>query len=85
MASMLNGRRRRAALESLPKLVNVFDQEFPAAIQERDREKEGASWINGAYISGHNLRLGSEGGMRFAFPPYGVLRIIIFIKSFASR
>jgi hypothetical protein len=31
-------------------MVNVFGQEFPAAFQERDREKERASWNKGAYV-----------------------------------
>jgi hypothetical protein len=33
--------------EHSPKIVNVFDQEFPAAFQQRDREKERASWNKG--------------------------------------
>jgi hypothetical protein len=41
--SMLTGR-----LEHRPKLVKVFGQEFPAAFQARDREKERASWNRGA-------------------------------------
>jgi hypothetical protein len=30
-----------------PKIVNVFGQEFPAAFQQRHREKERASWNKG--------------------------------------
>ena len=41
--STLTGR-----LENRPKIVNVFGQEFPAAFQERDGEKEQASWNKGA-------------------------------------
>jgi hypothetical protein len=41
--STLTGR-----LEHSPKIVNGFGQEFPAAFQERDREKERASWNKGA-------------------------------------
>ena len=34
--------------EHSPKIVNVFGQEFPAVFQQRDREKERASWNKGA-------------------------------------
>ena len=41
--STLTGR-----LENRPKIVKVFGQEFPSAFQERHREKEQASWNQGA-------------------------------------
>jgi hypothetical protein len=31
-----------------PEIVKAFGQEFPAAFQDRDREKERASWNKGA-------------------------------------
>jgi len=37
-------------LEHLPKVVNVIGQEFPAAFQQRDCEKERAARNNGANI-----------------------------------
>jgi len=62
-------------LEHPPKVINVFGQEFPAAFQQRDREEERAAGNKGADILGHKSGLTqlpiSEGGMRFAFPPYG--------------
>jgi hypothetical protein len=79
--STLTGR-----LEPSPKIVNVFGQESPAAFQQRDREKERASWNQGANVLRHDFSLTqllkagcasfsrpttAEGGMRFAFPPYG--------------
>ena len=72
-------------LEHLPKIVNVFGQEFPATFQQRNREKERAARNKGANILRHKLGLTQllkagcaslsrprllEGGMRFAFPPY---------------
>ncbi len=79
--STLTGR-----LEHSPKIVNVFGQEFPAAFQQRDREEEGAAGNKGANVLRHKSGLTQlpkagcvslsrptaiEGGMRFAFPPYG--------------
>jgi len=55
--STLAGRHERR-----PKIVNVFGQEVEAALQQRDREEEGAARNEKA-----------EGGMRCAFPPYGIL------------
>jgi len=72
-------------LEHLPKGVNVFGQEFPAAFQQRDREEERAARNKGANILRHKSGLTqlpkagcvslsrpttTEGGMRFIFPPY---------------
>jgi len=50
--STLTGR-----LEHSPKIVNVFGQEFPAAFQQRDREKERASWNKGANGLRHDFSL----------------------------
>jgi hypothetical protein len=60
-------------LEYLPRVVNVFGQESPAAFQQRNREKERAARNKGANILWYKLGLTqiAEGGMRFAFPPYG--------------
>jgi hypothetical protein len=44
-------------LEHLPKVVNVFGQEFPAAFQQRDREEEGAARNKGANILRHKSGL----------------------------
>jgi hypothetical protein len=75
-----------ASLEHLPKLVNIFGQEFPAAFQQRDSEEERAARNKGANILRHTLGLTqllkagcvslsspttAQGGMRFAFPAYG--------------
>ena len=43
--------------EHLPKAVNVFSQEFPAAFQQRDLEKECAAWNKGANILRYKLGL----------------------------
>ena len=74
------------SFEHLPKGVNVFGQEFPAAFQQIDREEERAAGNKGANILRHKSSLTqlqeagcvslsrpttTEGGMRFAFPPYG--------------
>ena len=50
--STLTGR-----LEHSPKIVNVFGQEFPAAFQQSDREKERASWNKGADVLRHDFSL----------------------------
>ena len=50
--STLTGR-----LEHSPKIVNVFGQEFPAALQQRDRKKERASWNKGANVLRHDFSL----------------------------
>jgi hypothetical protein len=75
-----------ASLEHLPKVVNVFGQEFPAALQQRDCEEERAARNKGANILRHTLGLTqllkagcvslsrpttTEGAMHLAFPPYG--------------
>ena len=39
-------------LENLPKVVNIFGQEFPAAFQEGDREDEGAAGNKSAEVLG---------------------------------
>jgi hypothetical protein len=44
-------------LEHLPKVVNIFGQEFPAAFQQRDREKEHAAWNQGVYVLRHDFSL----------------------------
>jgi hypothetical protein len=44
-----------ASLEHLPKVVNVFGQEFPAAFQQRDCEEERAAGNKGANILRHTL------------------------------
>ena len=62
-------------LEHLPKVVNVFGQEFPAAFQERDREKERTARNKGANVVAAKIAVAlAEGGMRFTFPPYGGLQ-----------
>jgi hypothetical protein len=40
-------------LEDLPKVVNVFGQEFPAAFQQCDREEKRATRNKGAKILRH--------------------------------
>jgi len=40
-------------LEDLPKVANVFSQEFPAALQQGEREKEGAAGDKGSKVLGH--------------------------------
>ncbi len=64
----------------------LFGQEVPGALQQRDREEEGTAKNKGANILRHKLGITqltkaggvplsrpatTEGGMRFAFPPYG--------------
>ena len=44
-------------LEHLPKLVNVFGPEFPAAFQQLDREEEGAARNKGPNILRHKSGL----------------------------
>jgi len=44
-------------LEYLPKVVNVFGQEFPAAFQQRDCEEERAARNKGANILRYTLGL----------------------------
>ena len=44
-------------LEHLPKVVNVFGQEFPAAFQQGDREEERAARNKGANILRHKSGL----------------------------
>ena len=44
-------------LEHLPKGVNVFGQEFPAAFQQRHREKERASGNKGPNVLRHDFSL----------------------------
>jgi len=43
--------------EHSPKIVNGFGQEFPAAFQQRHREKERASWNKGANLLRHDFSL----------------------------
>jgi hypothetical protein len=79
--STLTGR-----LEHRPKIVNGFGQEFPAAFQPCDREEECAARNKDANMLRHKSGLTqlpkagcisfsrpttTQGGMRFAFPPYG--------------
>ena len=45
----------------------VFGQEFPAAFQERNGEKERAPGTKACRYCGMILAI--KGGMRFAFPP----------------
>jgi hypothetical protein len=48
----------------------VFGQEFTAAFQPPDREKERPSWNKGAKALGMiSVCPHAEGGMRFTFPP----------------
>ena len=44
-------------LEHSPKIINVFGQEFPAAFQQRNCEKERAPWNQGANVLRHDFRL----------------------------
>ncbi len=44
-------------LEHLPKVVNVFVQEFPVAFQQPDREEEDAARNRGANILRHKSAL----------------------------
>ncbi len=46
----LAGRQERGA-----QMVDMFGEESPAAFQDGDREKEGASRNNGAAVSGHRF------------------------------
>ena len=48
MASISERSTLTGRLQHRPKIVKVVGQEFPAAFQERDGEKECASWNKGA-------------------------------------
>jgi hypothetical protein len=59
-------------LEPLPKVVRGFGQEFPAALQQRERENNAPPGTKARIFSAEvRSILIANGGMRFTFPPYG--------------